>query len=790
MKKLFALLLSFILLFIAVSSGFAYGVTEQPDEFADDALIETQNAIDAVFETDTTDPDGDLTEPPGQEADLYSLETAADLMLYYDANGGAGYMADQEFIPGVPQPLNLNAYTRIGYNFLGWATNPTAARSYINGQMLSIGYSQTFYAVWDDYGNTFYDAFKWMLNPGGLNSMAGTIDYAKDNDMFEFIAPVTGTYLFYTSKLDTSIYYLDLYLYNSVQNQLTYCLALPYSTVTLVYELTAGQTYYLKAEGYTGTGAYTINIGVPSTPGFKVQFKPNDGTGYMADQTFTPGVAQALSYNRYGRNGYTFLGWATSPTAAREYNDEQVIVVTGDMILYAVWDDYGNSFNDASKWSFVPGATNSRAGRIDYTKDDDMFTFIAPVTGTYTFLTNYVDTGLCYLDLYLYNSSQSLLAGKLASPYGTVSFQYNLIAGEEYYLKAEGYLGTGAYVVSIVVPQASGYTLNYDANGGDVAPAPEINPTHVTTSKPTKGKFYTVTLNTNGGFSYSIATTRYCKFTNWNTNAAGTGKIYEPGAPYTEGATATLFAQWEDPDLGYLSFPTREGFRFIGWYTAQAGGEPAVPSLIVKSDMTIYARWEQVGLIQTVTFVANGGTGYMASQHFTSGVPQPLNANTFTRTGYKFIGWATSPVAAHVYSDMQSIWINSELYLYAVWDDYGNSFADAFNWTLAPGINKYNSRACTIDYFKDDDMFRFVATMTGSYTMSTSKLDSSIRCLDLYLYDSSQNLIAHSLASPYATASLSLSLIGGQVYYLKAEGNSGIGAYTISIDGPYIIVID
>ena len=73
----------------------------------------------------------------------------------------------------------------------------------------------------------------------------------------------------------------------------------------------------------------------------------------------------------------------------------------------------------------------------------------------------------------------------------------------------------------------------------------------------------------------------------------------------------------------------------------------------------------------TVGFDANGGTGAMNSQVFTKGVATQLKANAFSRSGYKFAGWATSLSAAKAgtvtYVDGQKISITSDRKLYAVW---------------------------------------------------------------------------------------------------------------------------
>ena len=114
-------------------------------------------------------------------------------------------------------------------------------------------------------------------------------------------------------------------------------------------------------------------------------------------------------------------------------------------------------------------------------------------------------------------------------------------------------------------------------------------------------------------------------------------------------------------------------------------------------------------------------------------------------------------------------------------DDYGNTFSDAFNWELAPGIN---SRDGVINYARDIDMFKFTAPTTGIYTISTSNLDSSIAYLDIYLYPSSLNTYVSKLASYASPVSLQLTLSAGEAYYLKVDGYYGTGTYKINISTP------
>ena len=56
-----------------------------------------------------------------------------------------------------------------------------------------------------------------------------------------------------------------------------------------------------------------------------------------------------------------------------------------------------------------------------------------------------------------------------------------------------------------------------------------------------------------------------------------------------------------------------------------------------------------------VRFNANGGSGTMPDAPFPLEVSGSLPTNAFTRTGYTFAGWATSPSGAVVYSDGQTV---------------------------------------------------------------------------------------------------------------------------------------
>jgi uncharacterized repeat protein (TIGR02543 family) len=90
--------------------------------------------------------------------------------------------------------------------------------------------------------------------------------------------------------------------------------------------------------------------------------------------------------------------------------------------------------------------------------------------------------------------------------------------------------------------------------------------------------------------------------------------------------------------IGALPVPTRTGYAFDGWYTAQTGGEKITAATIVTSAVTHYAQWIPV---YTVTFDANSGTASEVSRGVTEG--NAIGAlPSGTRSGYKLLGWYTT----------------------------------------------------------------------------------------------------------------------------------------------------
>jgi len=261
----------------------------------------------------------------------------------------------------------------------------------------------------------------------------------------------------------------------------------------------------------------------------------------------------------------------------------------------------------------------------------------------------------------------------------------------------------------------TGYTVNYNANGGvaGIMPPNRTGVTWTTTGLPPVAP----NLPTRPGHDLA----------GWNTAADGSGTAVTAATAYSAlvlndtTMSTTLYAQWtargtytvnydanggvaggmpsSRPNVAWTAtnllpspLPTRLGHDLAGWNTAADGsGTSAVAataySALVPNDttmsVTLYAQWTpKTGY--TVNYSANGGVaGTMPPSRTgvtwtTTGLP-PVAPNLPTRSGYDLAGWntaadgsGTSAVAATAYSALVPNDTTMSITLYAQWTLRGN----------------------------------------------------------------------------------------------------------------------
>ena len=237
-------------------------------------------------------------------------------------------------------------------------------------------------------------------------------------------------------------------------------------------------------------------------------------------------------------------------------------------------------------------------------------------------------------------------------------------------------------------------TLTYDGNGNTSGSVPAAATTYA------NGTNVTVLGNTN-----SLAKTGYT-FNNWNTAPGGGGTGYSAGNTITMNANYTLYAQWTEKNYtvtvnagangsvasGSITghFDTKEtlptatantGYHFSTWTTTSGSvtydnQTSATAAKVYGLTAAATVRADFAANTYSVVFNKNGGTGTMSNESFTYGVSKALTSNLYTKSGYTFIGWATSAERANAltvdYTNGQSVsnltsTNGGTFNLYAVW---------------------------------------------------------------------------------------------------------------------------
>lgn len=173
---------------------------------------------------------------------------------------------------------------------------------------------------------------------------------------------------------------------------------------------------------------------------------------------------------------------------------------------------------------------------------------------------------------------------------------------------------------------------------------------------------YTITLSGNpwwssaSSYSSSVGMTKPTYAVTYNANG-GSGA---PGNQTKTYGTALTLSSTK---------PTRTNYDFVKWNTkADGSGTSYNPgaSYTGNAALTLYAIWVLAG--HNITFNANGGTGAPATIFKNADTTITIPTTIPVRTGYDFLGWATSETGSVVYQPGDSYSTNAALNLYAVWE--------------------------------------------------------------------------------------------------------------------------
>ena len=632
---------------------------------------------------------------PNANITLYAQWTANKYTVAFDANGGTGTMNEQTFTYDQAQKLTANKFTRNGYTFTGWKTQPNGGTSYADQQQVKnlttqSGGKITLYAQWTPNGASLrYDK---NGGTGTMNVTDGKTDqnvtvsqnkFTRDGYTFtgwntsadgsgtpyqpggQFRLSAGGDVLYAQWKADEARLRYD-------KNN-TKAAGTTEDTVGVTdQKVTVSENGYTYT-GYTFTGwntqkdgkgdtiqpgsQYTLPAGTSTlyaqwqADGARISYDGNGATGGTTKDTVgNTDQTVKTAKNGFERTGYTFTGWNTMPDGDGDSYKENADykLPAGGSVLYAQWK--ANAYK-------VKYDANTGEG----TMGDQSF---------------------------IYDVEQALSANKFTKPGYTFKGWNTSKTGD----------GTGYEDRQTVV------NLTADNGGRVVLYAQwEANPSRIQYDK-NSDKATGETADTVGVTDQTVAVSRngYQRegytFAGWNTKADGTGDAYQPdGQLKLPVDHITLYAQWtanpalltfdanaddaegSTPDINTYYDKTvklqangyrRHGYTFTGWNTQPEGSGTAYQpeaKYKVTFNQTFYAQWQ--GNPVTVDYNPNGGDGNMPRLTGTVGGICTFHANTYERAGYMFLGWNTKPEGDGTgYADGQTLTCPADpLLLYAQW---------------------------------------------------------------------------------------------------------------------------
>ena len=146
--------------------------------------------------------------------------------------------------------------------------------------------------------------------------------------------------------------------------------------------------------------------------------------------------------------------------------------------------------------------------------------------------------------------------------------------------------------------------------------------------------------------------------------------IDQPPTVYTvtfSGETEETRQVQENDPLGELPTPTREGHRFLGWFTDPDAGESVTADTVITQSITLYPHWE------TITYTVTLGETALTVAHgkFIESFPD------LSLEGHTLSGWFTEEAGGTAVTNQTPI--TQDMTLYPQW------LPEEYTLTLEPG---------------------------------------------------------------------------------------------------------
>ncbi len=595
---------------------------------------------------------------------LYGKWVSITYQIEYNANGGTGQMANTTHETGVTKALSSNQFTRTGYHFIGWSTDPNATTpTYNNNQkVINLTYEESavvkLYAVWEENDDRLYI---------DVNVIKGDVDYSTKS------VTAGGTVVFNISS--DQGYNNPTVVCSNNQNA-----SISESTLTV--------------NNVTDSATCTVTFN-PIT--YNIRYNANGATGTMTNSIHKYDEDKQLTKNSFIKNGYRFAGWSEEPDSrVIEYRDESNIrnltYEDGNIIdLYASWE----ILNYRITYNLMGGEANNPN---TYNINTDTFTLNNPTKEGYTFAGWTENNGATpnniitiskgttgdktYTANWNVNSYTITFDSNGGSSVNPITKNYGEEVTKPENPTKEDFRFAGWYSdreltrlysfgampsrdITLYAKWAEKeYIINYELDGGINS---ENNSTvyeygsSIILNNPTKTGYRFAGWYLDEGYNDQISSidsemaTDITLYAKWEIEKY---KIILKDA--NSGETNEIEVEYND-NIPNIETPTKTGYRFTGWYEDSSHTNIFNDTTMPASNVVLYAGWEINKY--TITFNSNGGSKINSiEEDYNTKIIEPSKP---VKEGYKFSGWYSDKelTQAYRFTTMPA----ENLTLYAKW---------------------------------------------------------------------------------------------------------------------------
>ena len=389
---------------------------------------------------------------------------------------------------------------------------------------------------------------------------------------------------------------------------------------------------------------------------YNVTYDANGGEGSVPESETVQKRDGILApcHGSLSKKGYDFAGWNTKQNGKGTwYKEYDEVIPKSDMTLYAQWSliEYEILYNFSG--TYPEGVSNPRK----YTIETETFVLNNPEREGYEFL------------------------GWKVSLDGKPNKRCSVNKGT-----------TGDLYFYDEWRELKSYSISYDSNGGvgsKISYAYEGNSIEIADSSDVSWRGY--------------------EFVCWNTESDGSGTDYKPGELYEKDEDLKLYAKWNvikyaisydlaggtlpegksnpteytvETDSFVLVNPTKDGYEFVGWKDSELSDDTASRTFMIRwgssGDMLLTALWKPLDMY-TITFDANGADRGSAPESlfvYEGTIIEIPKHGSLSNEWHVFFEWNTdSNGHGDRYKEAESIVVESDMTLYAIWKEETLSFS-------------------------------------------------------------------------------------------------------------------